>query len=265
MKMNGAAPGVPSDAKSATMPRRKFLVLGSAAVVGAAAADLPAQMVRTALGLDEQWFPLLSVGYLSGSAAELTAPAASLRRLVGADKLRSGDASLADAGARVTVHEFRRAAERASQPVSVGVNALYRVDDAKVPFLAWTYSATRHTTHDMTKSFVMPVDAAHPLELTVANRAPLAGPDAKARDERAVTESKERSIASFSVGEGRRSMKLRRGVYFLALRSGAFDRTPDWRSISVQTVDGKPVLVEATVAGYQPVSFDYVTVSIDRT
>lgn len=250
--------------KQITMPRRKFLVLGSAAVVGAVAADVPAQMVRTALGLDEQWFPLLSVGYLAGSVDGMQAPEASLRRLVAADKLRSGDASLARAGARVTVHEFRRAADRASHPVSIGLNALYRVDDVKVPFLAWTYSADRHATHTTGRnSFVMPMGEGQPLELTVANRAPL-GKSGQSVDERLVVESKERTVASFHVGEGRRSMKLRRGVYFLALRSNASERTPDWRSITVQTVDGQPMLVETTIAGYQPVSFDYVTVSIDR-
>ena len=241
-------------------------MLTSAAIATAVATDLPAQIVRTAFGFDEELYPLLSVGHFPGSLPELQ----SATRLVGADALRAGDRSLIRSGVRIEVHSFQRAAARAEVPVSIGLNALYRVsghaETARVPFLAWSWASTMSNPSSRpARAFVVPVDSEFPLELTVTTRAPHAGRNPLQHDERLITESKERSIISLSVGAGRRSMKLRRGIYFLALRSSESERKPNWRSIGVENVGGgQVVLTQPTLAGYEPVSFDYLMLSVDK-
>ena len=253
-------------ARHGAIPRRKFLMLTSAAIATAVATDLPAQIVRTAFGFDEELYPLLSVGHSTGSLPELQSATAGL---VGADALRAGDRSLIRSGVRIEVQSFQRAASRAEVPISIGLNALYRVsghaETARVPFLAWSWaSSMSNPSSRPARPFVVPVDSEFPLELIVTTRAPHAGRSALRHDERLMTESKERSIISLSVGAGRRSMKLRRGIYFLALRSSESERRPNWRSIRVENVGGQVVLTQPTLAGYEPVSFDYVMLSVDK-
>ena len=239
------------------MPRRQFLTLTSAAIVGAATTDLPAQIVKDALGVDEPC-PLLSVGYFGGDLAEPDGSG-----LIGADGLRSGDGSLAAGGAVLRVHGFRRGPARAAEEVSIGLNALYQVDGlaetAKVPFLAWSSASVAAS-----RPFVVPVHQDTPLELTVTKRAPYRNGVPLQHDERLTSASKERSVVSLTVGSRRRSMKLRSGVYFIALRSNHAERTPYWPSIRLENVDGRPTLVQPGVAGYEPVPFDYVTLSVAK-
>lgn len=250
------------------MERRRFLVLGSAAVVGTAALDLPAQILRTAWG-PAQALPLLSAGYLDGNVA-------TSRTFVAATALRSGDASLAGSQLELRVLDFARAVAT-PEPVSIGLNALYRAGERKVPHLAWSYSTAAKSRG---ARFVVPVDHASPLELMLLRRtanivttAPVATPadfvvdfPETADGDLAMTEGNGRSIAAFSLGRERTAMKLRSGVYALAFRTSAEQRTPDWRSIQFVTPreGASPVLAEATLAGVRPVSFDYLVLSIER-
>lgn len=256
------------------MERRRFLMLGSVAVVGAAATDLPAQILRTAWG-PAQTLPLLSAGYLDGSVEGMTAAS---RTLVAASALRSGDASLAGSRVKLRVLDFSRTV-RTTEPVSIGIDTLYRVEDRKVPHLAWSYSTSPAGESESSAArIVVPVDVSSPLELTVSKRpgrvvrsAPAFTPAdfVSAFPETAegvTTEGNGRSLAVFSLGRERTTMKLRPGVYALAFRSQAAQRTPDWRSIRfVAPKDGaSPILVESTLAGVRPVSFDYLILSVER-
>jgi hypothetical protein len=258
-----------ADFRPSVMPRRQFLLLGSSALVGAAATSLPAEILSAAFA--DTTLPLLSVGYLAGTAADLGASGTPSGRLVSAASLRSGDASLASSGVRLKVHHFSRADVRRAEPQSIALNVLYRIDgrdDQKTPFVAWTRSRTAAGVHRSNNRFVVPVSKSSPLELTVARRAPRVVETAVdfANDEDfRMTEGIGRSLASLSLGRESGANKLRPGIYVLALRTAEQQRTPDWQSIRfVAPAEGAaPVLVRASLFGHEPVSFDYLAVAVE--
>lgn len=253
------------------MPRRQFLLLGSSALVGAAATSLPAEILCAAFA--DSTLPVLSVGYLAGIAADLGALGGPSDRFVSAASLRSGDASLASSGVRLKVHQVSRADARRAEPRSIALNVLYRVNDSndqKVPFAAWTQSLTAAGEQRSSMSrFVVPVTTAAPLELTVALRAPRAARSAAADfahdEDFRTTEGNGRSLAAFSVGRERGMNKLRRGIYVLALRTATQQQTPDWQSIRfIAPAEGSaPVLARASLFGHEPVSFDYIAIAVE--
>ena len=66
------------------------------------------------------------------------------------------------------------------------------------------------------------------------------------------------------IGSERRTNKLRRGVYVLAIRTSDSQRTPHWPSIRFVAQDGSsPVLAQASVIGYEAVPFDYIALTVD--
>lgn len=241
------------------MARRQFLVLGSAVVAGAAALNLSGEMLRAAL-IEERSMPLLSVGYLKEGAA------AALSRFMPAASLASGDVALAASGVRLQVRQLSFATQPA-RPASLALNVLYRTgqpDGGKVAFAAWARSIGG--TSSLSR-FVVPVDLSTPLELTVAQRAsrPVNSVSAANDEDFATTEGDGRSLAAFSLGRERGAMKLRRGLYVIALRSSAAQRTPDWHSIRFVTpAEGMaPVLSQPTLTGWEPVGFDYLSVAVE--
>lgn len=249
----------------APMERRRFLMLGSTAIMATAASSLSAGILSATSDVVESTLPLLSIGYLAASGDDL---AASSRHLVPATSLRSGDASLASTGVRLKVRQFSFDARRRTEPRTVGLNVLYRVDEGVTPFAAWTHVAGRIEHRASTPRFVVPVSAASPLELTVFSRAPRTTPDRAvdfARDEEfRTTDGDGCSVAALSVDSNRGTNKLRRGVYVLAIRTSGSQRAPHWPSTRFIAREGEPpVLAQASLAGYEPVPFDYIALSVD--
>lgn len=245
-----------SDAAATVMPRRQFLVLGSAAVAVAAASSLSAEVVRGVLSTEEK-APHVSAGFAEAAIDDFTKPSFATR-VAGAAKLRSGDSSLTS-GVRLKVHGIVRssAAAARSEDFSVAIDAMYRAAGLKeaVPYMAWSHSQNRRrTTTSGAREFVVPVGGRQPLSLAVSSSAAAA-----------VSEAKLRSTMTFSLGDERRTNKLRTGLYFLALLPAGAE-APDWASIrAVSSENGTmPALGQATITGLVPVSFDYIVVAASR-
>ncbi len=243
------------------IPRRQFLVLGSAAVVGAAASSLSADIVRSAL-VTENTTPRLSVGFVKAALADFNATDAAPRTLTPASRLRSGSADLAE-GVRVKVHGIVRSASAGPQPVSMGLDAMYRVrgHSEEFPFMAWSYSpmTDRSTGSNAAAPFVVPVGVKNPLSLRLFTSAVSTSPGIAENQT-----PKLQATIDLSPGSERGSHKLRSGLYFLAM-TPAGAKAPDWASMQVVPSAGSlPLLKQATLLGYESVPFDYIVISTDR-
>lgn len=272
-KTLNAGSSVSTESTPMLMPRRQFLLVGSAAIVGVATTvSLPAQLVRSVRSRSQP-LPLLSAGYFDGTVAELASVGSASRRLVSATDLPSGDPSLASSGVRLAVTSFSRASG-GSEPLSLGLNVMYQVGDRKIPHMAWSYSnSARGEQRSSGSSFVAPVDESGALELTLFHRSALlpvpVTPSANVvRDypgaptsSASLNEAEGQSVATFSLGSERNTLKLRSGIYVLAFRSSASQLPPNWDAIrftiAADTMD--PVLVE----GSAPVTFDYLLLSVE--
>ncbi|HYI11942.1 MAG TPA: hypothetical protein VEK57_23000 [Thermoanaerobaculia bacterium] len=244
-----------SESGAALLARRQFLVLGSAAVAAAAATSLSADIVRSALVIEDA-APRLSVGFTDATLADFASTEFS-PWLTAAAKLRSGDSSLRN-GVLLKIHGLVRPESASGQQAKLAVDAMYRVagHEQDVPFMAWSYThRQRNTTASSSKPFVVPVGAKQPLSLAVSS----SGVNAATGD------AMLRGTVSLALGNGRRENKLRTGLYFVAV-CPAGTKTPDWASIqAVASEDGKlPRLKVATLMGLQLVPFDYIVVSTDR-
>lgn len=239
-------------AGSAMIPRRQFLVLGSAAVVGAAATSLSANMVRGVPA--SEGTARVSAGFAPAAFADVQSPEFAPRALTAASHLRSGEAALA-AGVRVKVHGMVRTDASAVQPVSMALDVMYRVpgQTEAVPFMAWSHAQLAGRKADSAvSSSVVPVGSRMPLSLMVTTGT-VAGQNAKLQ-----------AKVDLALGSGRLANKLRSGLYFLAL-CPAGTAAPDWSSIRVvRSENALPLLRQATLFGLEPVSFDYIIVSADR-
>ena len=244
-----------NDLSPTLLPRRQFLVLGSAAVAVAAATSLSSDIVRSVL-VTEDTAPRLSVGFSDVTLEDFAKPSFAAR-LTSAAKLRSGDPSLDD-GVRLKVHGLVRPEGAKANPVSMGMDVMYRVAGHKedIPFMAWSHARLpHHTTASSAGAFVVPVSANQPLSLAVSSSA----------TGTAIGGATLRGTVSLALGSGRRENKLRTGFYFVAL-CPAGTKTPDWASVhAVASENGKlPVLHHSTLLGSEPVSFDYIVVATSR-
>jgi hypothetical protein len=236
----------------AAIPRRQFLILGSAAVVGVAATSLSAEIVRSTVTV-EDIAPRLSVAFVKASLADFASNDFAPRSLTVASHLRSGDPALAG-GVRMKVHGIVRTDASRAQDVSMGLDAMYRVDGRSetVPFMAWSYAQLANRTADSAASqFVVPVGARNPLSLSLftANAQQI---------------GKLKASIDLSLGSERRANKLRSGTYFLVMCPKGM-HAPDWSSIRVVPSEGNlPLLRQATLVGHEAVPFDYIVISTDR-
>src|SRR5438128_2716526 len=112
------------------MHRRQFMRLSSATLAAAAASGLVPSAVGAILGTDGG-HPLLSVGF---------APPADegALRLCSASGIRSADQDLVSAGAIVAVRGLQRAGNRPAGRSLLHLNAIFTVDEQKIPYLAWS-------------------------------------------------------------------------------------------------------------------------------
>jgi hypothetical protein len=253
MKNELSSPQTSGD--STLLPRRQFLVLGSVAVAAAATSTLSADLVRGSSAGEHQ-SPRISLGYVPATVEDFASPSFAAR-LAPATKLRSGDSSLTG-GVRLKVHGLVRPEAQRDTDVSVGIDAMYRVPGhmEDVPFMAWSYARTRqHTSSSAQNGFVVPVSATEPLSLAISTSAV----------KTAVGNAALRAKVTLALGEGRRTNKLRTGLYFVAICPAGME-APHWASIhATAPADGTaPRLVQTSLTGYEPVPFDYVVVAAQR-
>jgi len=253
------------------MQRRDFVRLGSFAVAGLAATGLADDAVRGVAGaFYPPALPLLSIGYWNGSFDD----PASNERIVAADSLSSGDSRFTAAGARLRLAGFWRAEHHRAQPLSININVHYPVagsDSQKVAFMAWTCVSRRGGVAISNPLAIdVPLGAERALELSV--RATGREGSLRKLTRRIIGTAQadnaqpvEQSVARLSIAEGSR---LRRGVYFLAVRESENDRIPNWGAIRVTVPangtlsPGSPgPLHVATIGGPRAVPFSYLVVS----
>jgi hypothetical protein len=235
-----------NDQSPTLMPRRRFLIVGSAAVATAAATSLSAtEMLRSAL-VFEEISPQLSAGFIDAKLEDfsrsLFAP-----RLAAASKLRSGDAALAN-GVRLTVHGLVRPDAATGKSLVAGLDAMYRVAGRSeaVPFLAWSRASLGQNETRPASPFVVPVSAKHPLSLTVLTSA----------------SAKQPEQLRFAIDAHRGANKLRTGLYFVAVVPAGM-KAPEWSSVRAVRTDQSdlPVLQQVTVLGYERVAFEYLVIN----
>jgi hypothetical protein len=236
------------------LPRRQFLVLGSAAVGAAAVTSLSSDIVRSVLAIDDP-APRLSVGFAEVKFEDFAQPSF-VQRMASASAPRSGDASLEN-GVRLKIHGLVRPEAAKGQQASMALDAMYRVagQGEAVPFMAWSYSSNPSLIPNRaSNSFVMPVSAKQPLSLAFSTSA------TNAIDSKA----KLNGTIDLTLGNGRRQNKLRTGVYFVAV-CPAGTKAPDWNAIHAVASEGAlPQLKVATLIGTEPVPFDYIVMTMDR-
>ena len=231
---------------SPQMPRRRFLMLGSAAMASVITTDISADIIRTVLS-SRRPAPRLSLGYIAATLGQFKSRA----RVTAAEQLRSSDPALPES-VLLRVHGLVRPDE--TEPVSMSLDVHYLVSaagDMRIPFHAWMYNATRkHEIASAPAGFTVPISPARPLVLSVASKS------AKGTTE---------AMASLHSGTARGANKLRRGLYCLALVEG--DKAPDWSGIRAVPKENQklPVLEHLAGIGYKPVPFPYIVLSADLT
>jgi hypothetical protein len=249
------------------LARRDFLVLGSAAVVSAAASSLTANTIRVVAS--PATGSVLSVGYVEPAVA--TENAAVDSRVTGARSLRLMDDGFRHGSARVRIHGFSRPAGSDS-PLSVRVSTFAPVASSPLPFLAWTHSedGRGRTQKSRSSSFVAALDAEGTLPIAIERVEPVsrhlsrflpAVPSTAALPELAALEQGG-SVCRLSNGNGGHA-RLRPGTYFIALRCSSYDRQPDWSSIAADRTPA--AMTDVLRRGGRPVDFEYVALTIDHS
>lgn len=263
--------------------RREFMILGSVAVAGAAASGLPQQVMRAVAGSHPVSLPIVSLGYWDGSFDKTRLGAGSsetMHRLASAVSARSADRAL-DGSVRVSVNGFWRAEYHRQKPVSVALNVMFPVGDERIPFHAWSHTTHRGVAKNAPPpQFVVPVDARHPIELNIEMRMPAGStPPALARVKRFLSlddrndEQRNGSGACILALDSRSSsIKLNRGVYFIALQEDPRDASPNWSAVRMRDphapgaldASGAGILVQGGLLGLEPVPFSYLMISVDK-
>lgn len=257
-----------SDQKTGGMPRRDFILLGSAAVAAVSATGVSASAIRAITG--PVGGSILSIGY-SDTVGEESG-------VVSAKYLGSSDRTLASDGVRLTVHGYWRPESRRSAPLAVEVTTFFPVAGTALPVVSWCYVARGGMVeHSSRSSLIVPADANGGVSLSVDRRLPGTAGKSNGR----------RSLLSFARGAGQLptlesmerdgnvcrladqgGVKLQPGTYFIALGDTARDKGPDWSRLTTngnaQTLQshGESVLTQSSVSGRVPVDFEYLMVSI---
>jgi hypothetical protein len=241
-----------------TLQRREFLALGSAAMVGLAATNLHADVLATI----STPMPLLSVGFWNGNAGDLSVDSetAPYRAVVAAGRLAAADASLVRDGARVTVHGFWRAAANRG-PLGLALRAQYPGPNGQsFPFTAWSWQRDARVSN--AARFTIPVGETLDLAIDRVHRS-----DPRSLRARiGLDTTRERSeTAALSPVSGARGVKLRKGVYFFAIREQDSDAAPSWGSMSVATGASvlDPLGPGVLRARGERAPFSYLVLSVD--
>ena len=234
------------------IPRREFLILGSAAAVGVAVAgNAGAQWTQKAIDSADP----LSIGFAEGSFAEIRA-AEGPRAL--ANATRHGNTNHLGDVARVKVHGIV-SAEAAPAAAAIALDAIYRVPGVAeaVPFHAWSSRVPPRVGSSSANQFLMGVSPASPLTLALTTQQATTWRTSLARRFFGTPAS---PAVSRAVATLRRN-----GVYFIAVPA-AGQSEPNWASIRVVApANGNlPQLEQSSLLGSKPVSFDYIVVAAER-
>lgn len=236
------------------LARRDFLMLGSAAVVGAAASSVTASTIRAVASPVAG--SVLSVGFFDQGIADARSP-----RLL--------DRGFHHDSARVLIHGFSRPAGSDS-PLSVRVSTFAPIAAGPLPFLAWTHTTDGRSENSSPRSsFVVALDAKGTLPIAIERVEPVsrhlsrflrAVPASTALPDLDALEQSG-SVCRLSNSSGS-DARLRPGTYFIALRRSSYDRQPDWSSIVIDQTSA--VMTDALRRGGRPVDFEYVALTIDH-
>jgi hypothetical protein len=258
------------------LARREFLVLGSAAIAGAAASTVTAGTMGSISSSPVG--AVLSVGYTDaisrvGSVHQMEAGSS----VVSAERFLLSDRRFRDGSARVTVHGVWHPEGRRGDASSIRITSFSPHADGPLPFFAWQHSMDERGRRITSKraNFVAALDADGALPLAIERNDRAAAPVRRLKRLLSYrrTESldstmpslaaleKTGNVCRLSVGDAG-DARLRAGTYFIALRESLFDRAPNWSSI---TIDGDIVNRTSSLLhqGGRPVEFGYLTVSIE--
>ncbi len=248
------------------LPRRDFLVLGSAAIVGAAASSITATATPLSLVASPEAGVILSVGFIDRTGPVSPEAKTSATSPVSADSLSVHDTGFRRSGARVLVHGLTSPEHRTS--ASVHLSTFAPSAAGPVPFLAWTHGAGRHgvTISSPSAFFVAALDENGTLPIAIERRGAtnrwsrlFVSPAADALPDLATLEQNGHVCRLTS---GHQGAGLRAGTYFIALRHSSSDRQPDWRSIDVDWTSADADVVLRRHG--RPVDFEYVTLTVDH-
>jgi hypothetical protein len=259
-----------SDQKTGGMPRRDFILLGSAAVAAVSATGVSASALRAITG--PVGGSILSIGYSDAIVGEESG-------VVSAKYLGSSDRTLATDGVRLTIHGYWRPEARRSTPLAVEVTTFFPVNDTALPVVSWSYVARRDMTeHSSRGSLVVPTDADGGVSIAVDRRLPgMMKPTNGRRSLLSFARSGSNQLPTLASMErdgnvcrlaDRGGVKLQPGTYFIALGDATRDKGPDWSRLttngSPQTLQahGESVLMQQSVTGRVPVDFEYLMVSV---
>ena len=244
------------------LPRRDFLMLGSAAVASAAASSVAAATLRVVAAPSAG--SILSVGY-----GEPAAPETETTSVVSARALRLSDDALRSAGVLVAVEGYSRPGAQNRDAVSVRLSTFAPAAEGPVPFLAWVHSTDgKGRTNSSPRSrFRAALDDVGTLPIAIERHEPagrlsrlLAIPQASpSLVPDLVSMEQNGSVCRLSSGD-RGEMALRAGTYYIALRRSSADRQPDWSSI---VADNTVVSAgDSLRRNGNPVDFEYLTLTI---
>ena len=231
------------------VPRRDFLILGSAAAVGAVAANAAPGLTRAPKPVDAA--APLPLGYVDGNVDDLLA-AARPRAIANAGRL---GAHALGSVARVKIHGIVRAG--GARTAALELDAIYRVaGHGEVPYHAWADHDARRGDSSAV-GFLVGVGPAAPLTFALTTRRRATWRDALALRLLGTPLPPEAVRASATLP--------RAGVYFIAVPA-AGQPAPNWASIrAVAPAEGKlPRLVQSGILGTNPVPFDYIVVGTEQ-
>lgn len=217
---------------NAGLDRRNFLVLGTAA-----AATLSSSVLRSDV-LRETPMPVLSVAYWDGHSFS--------------DASRvSGDAAVAEKGARISVLGFSRAEAYRGRTLTLGLRAYYpAVDPAtgqNVSLHAWRWRSDVAGVSGRTPVTV-PFEETLDLGIVRIDSVAPAG-----RPSRRLSELFARPGQQTMV-----SLKPRRGRYYVAVRESNADNAPSWSTLAVD-----PASHELHGAFGSAVPFSYMVLQVE--
>jgi hypothetical protein len=216
-----AAPLLPRAALAETLERRL------------AAATAPLPLGRAPVGYVDGSDTLRSLHRLGGPAAVSTP---GRLRVVAADSLRRGDASLAGQLLQIRVHGLYPAAAAGSPPQAAQLDVLVAMPDSapplrrSLPFHAWSFSASPANASPPV-AFVLPVDRRRLPELRWT------GVDHRGEPFACQTR--------FALDDSPGLPRLRRGLYLLALRADAWSAPADLaRAVAADPAGRASILIE---------------------
>jgi len=258
-------PSFDASSRRFLMRRREFLTLGSTAVVGAMATNLPAAVARAVEGRGDA--TQLSIGFWDGPVRATNA-AASLRAPISAEALPVGDPRFISSGARVSVLGFWRGEGRRT-PISISIGVWHDVPGVgRTPVVLWT-SGGGHSR------LVVPVDSTGALELSInATVRPVHTPGDRIaeRDTLPLVTSYDESLRAGELVALKLNFdggsKLRPGVYIVALQEKGAS-APAWSSLNVadltnaESLKGSGPLTQSHLFSRSAPDFDYLLLNVE--